>query len=295
MVFPFMNIIEMLGVEFTHPGKSAGHPAKALDNISLKIKKGDFVAILGRNGSGKSTFAQLLNALNLPGAGRVCIHGIDTRDANRLWDIRRMTGMVFPDPDNQIVGTTVEEDVAFGPENLGLAPAEILCRVENALQALGLADLAGYTPHLLTAGEKQRLALAGILAMQPECIILDEATAQLDVVGRQEVLTLLRRLNREQGITILHITHHMDEAALADRLIVLDGGKVVLDGTPDVVFADVATIKKLGLALPPLMELFDLLKQDGFDLPAGIICHDAALEILAKIYAERGDDGDLPH
>jgi energy-coupling factor transport system ATP-binding protein len=291
-----MAIIEVQGVEFRHvSGKSAGTPAKALDKITLSINKGDFVAILGRNGSGKSTLARLLNALYLPAAGSVRIHGIDSRDASRIWDIRRMTGMVFPDPDNQIVGTTVEEDVAFGPENLGLAPAEILHRVEKALQAVGMTDLAGYAPHLLTAGEKQRLALAGILAMQPACIILDEATAQLDPAGRQEVLTLLRRLNREQGITILHITHHMDEAGLADRVLVLDGGRIILDGAPGAVFADVARIKELGLGLPPLTELFALLKQDGFDLPSGILSNEVALEVLRKIYSGRGDDGDQAH
>ena len=291
-----MAIIEVQGVEFTHAsGKSAGNNAKALDKITLSINKGDFVVILGRNGSGKSTLARLLNALYLPDTGSVCIHGIDTRDASRLWDIRRMTGMVFPDPDNQIVGTTVEEDVAFGPENLGLPPQEILCRVENALLAVGLENRAGHAPHLLTAGEKQRLALAGILAMQAECIILDEATALLDPAGRQEVMTLLHRLNREQGITILHITHHMEEVGLADRVLVLDGGRVVLDGTPDAVFADVARIKELGLGLPPLTELFDLLNQDGFALPSGILSSATALEELRKILSRRRADGDPAH
>ena len=291
-----MAIIDVQGVEFTHaPGKRAGNPAKTLDNITLRIKKGDFIAILGRNGSGKSTLARLLNALYLPAAGSVCIHGIDSRDASQLWEIRRRTGMVFPDPDNQIVGTTVEEDVAFGPENLGLAPVEIVHRVENALQTVGMAHLAGHAPHLLTAGEKQRLALAGILVMQPECIILDEATAQLDPAGRQELLSVLRRLNREQGITILHITHHMEEAGPADRVLVLDGGKVVLDGTPNEVFADVARIKDLGLGLPPLTELFALLKEDGFALPSGILSNEVALEVLRKIYSGRRDDGDQAH
>jgi energy-coupling factor transport system ATP-binding protein len=296
MVIPSMEIIEMQGVEFTHvSGTRAGTPAKALDKITLRIEKGDFVAILGRNGSGKSTFARLLNAFYLPVAGNVSIHGIDTRDASRLWEVRRMTGMVFPDPDNQIVGTTVEEDVAFGPENLGLPAAEIRRRVEDALQAVGLADLAGHAPHLLAAGEKQLLALAGILAMQPECIILDEATALLDPTGRQEVLALLRGLNREQGITILHITHHMDEAGLADRVLVFDGGRVILDGAPDAVFADVAKIKALGLGLPPLAELFALLNQDGFDLPAGLLSSETALAELRKIHSGRGDDGDQVH
>lgn len=241
----------MQGVEFTHaPGKRAGNLAKALDNISLRIHKGDFVAILGRNGSGKSTLARLLNALYLPTAGRVCIHGIDSRDVRRLWDIRRLTGMVFPDTANQIVGTTVEEDVAFGPENLGLSPAEILHRVENALQTVGLTDFARRAPHTLTTEEQQRLALAGILAMQSECIILDEATTRLDPEGRFEIMRLLRRLNRELGLTILHITRHRDEAVLADRVLVLEAGQVVLDGTPEEVFSAGAHIAALGLGEP---------------------------------------------
>ena len=256
----------MRGVEFTYaPGKRAGKTAKALDKITLRIKKGEFVAILGRAGSGKSTLVRLLNALFLPSAGSVCIHGIDTRDASRLWDIRRMTGMVFADTDNQIVGTTVEEDVAFGPENLGLPPAEIVLRVENALQVVDLADFAGRAPHTLTAGEKQRLALAGILAMQPECVILDEATAQLDAAERQEILMLLRRLNRELGMTVLHITRHMDEALLMDRVLVLDAGKLVLDGAPGDLFSDVARIEEFGLEPSPLPKL---LSEDGVVLPS---------------------------
>jgi energy-coupling factor transport system ATP-binding protein len=264
-VFPFMAIIEMQGVKFTHAsGKYSGQSVKALDNITLSIEKGEFVVILGRSGSGKSTLARLLNALYRPDAGRVCIHGIDTRDDSRLWEVRRLTGMVFAETDNQIVGTTVEEDVAFGPENLGLPAAEILCRVDHALQTVGLADLAGHAPHTLTAGEKQRLALAGILTLQPECIILDDATAQLDAAGRQELQELLRRLNREQGITIVQITPHKDEAILADRVFVLDAGKIVLAGTPDEVFADVARIESLGFAdKPPVLHHI----QDEVDLP----------------------------
>lgn len=244
----FMPIIELQGVEFTHaPGKDAGPPAKALDKITLSIEKGDFVTILGRKGSGKSTLVRLVNALYLPDAGRVCIHEIDSRDAGRLWELRRITGVVFPDPDNQIIGTTVEEDIAFGPENLGLPAAEIRHRVEAALQAAGLVDLAAQPPHTLTAGEKLRLALAGILAMQADCIVIDAATTWLDAATRQELLTLLRRLNRDLGITILHVTPHLDEACLADRIIVLDAGKVVLDGVPDDVLADVSRIEGLGL------------------------------------------------
>mgnify|MGYP004701376009 CR=1 FL=1 len=256
-----MEIIEIQGVEFTHaPGRGAGKPAKALDNISLCIHKGDFVAILGRKGSGKTTLARLLNALYLPTVGQVHIHGIDSRDVSRLWEIRRLTGMVFADTANQIVGTTVEEDVAFGPENLGLPAAELLLRVENALQAVGLADSAGRAPHTLNAEEQQRLALAGILAMQSECIILDEATTRLDPAGRLEIIRLLRRLNRELGLTILHITRHRDEAVLTDRVLVLEAGQIVLDGTPAEVFTDDARLEALGLAapLPPYP-----LKEDG--------------------------------
>lgn len=262
-----MAIIEMQGVQFTHaPGKYAGKSVKALDNITLNIEKGEFVVILGRNGAGKSTLARLLNALHRPDAGRVCIHGIDTCDDSRLWELRRLTGMVFPDPDCQIVGTTVEEDVAFGPENVGLPPAEILRRVENALQRVGMAELAGHAPHTLTAGEKQRLVLAGILAMQPECIILDAATVQLDGAERQEMQELLRRLNRELGITIVQLTPHRDEVVLADRVLVLAAGKIIFDGTPEEVFADVAQIEALGLAVtPPLPHLI----QDEVDLPGG--------------------------
>lgn len=263
-----MAIIEMQGLEFTHaPGKYAGNSVKALDNMTLSIEKGEFVVILGCNGSGKSTLARLLNALYRPDTGRVRIHGIDTRDDSRLWEIRRLTGMVFPDPDNQIVGTTVEEDVAFGPENLGLPATEILCRVENSLQTVGLAALAGQAPHTLSAGEKQRLALAGILAMQPECIILDEATVQLDAPGRQEMRELLRRLNREGGITIVQITPHRDEAILADRIIVLDAGKIILDGAPGEVFADVTRIDGLGLGLS--LPTNPRKQDDGEDVPSG--------------------------
>lgn len=262
-----MKIIEVRGVEFIPASdQCAGNCAGTLEEITLSIDKGEFVAILGRKGSGKSTLVRLLNALHLPTAGTVCIHGIDTRDSSRLRDIRRMTGMVFPEPDNQIVGTTVEEDVAFGPENLGLPPVEIQRRVENALQAVGLTDFAGHPPHLLAAGEKQRLALAGILAMQPECIILDEATALLDPAGRQEVLTILQRLHREQGITILLITPHLDEAGLADRVLVLEAGRIVLDGARGEVFADSARIDALGggQVLPA-----KLVSQDDVDVLPG--------------------------
>lgn len=288
-----MELIEIQGVDFTHAAtQRADSGLKALDDVTLSIKQGDFVVVLGRNGSGKSTLARLFNALYLPTRGVVRIDGLDTRDENQLWNIRRMTGMVFSDPDNQIVGTTVEEDVAFGPENLGLSSAEITSRVGEALHAVGLVDCAERALHLLSGGEKQRLAIAGILAMQPQCIILDEATALLDPAGRAEVMSLIRRLNREEGITVIHITHQMEEAANADRILILAHGRVVLDGTPRQVFADNGRIKELGLDLPPVTVLFALLNQDGFDLPTGLLGNEEALAALNELFAGRGTDVD---
>jgi len=275
------NCIEACVVEFEH---AADHPAmvrtKALDGISVQIAQGEFVAVIGRNGSGKTTFARMLNALLLPIGGNVRIHGIDTRDENQVWDVRRRIGMIFQDPDSQIIGTTVEEDVAFGPENLGLAPLEILERVQNSLHAVAMSHHLHTPPHLLSGGEKQKVSLAGILAMQPDCIILDEATALLDPAGRKEVMGLVRRLNRERGITVLHITHDMEEACLADRVMVLDVGKIMLDGTPEKVFADKSELREAGLELPQIAELFSLLNQEGFDLPTGALSMDKALTSL---------------
>jgi energy-coupling factor transport system ATP-binding protein len=249
----------------------------------LKIARGEFVALVGRNGSGKSTLARHLNALLLPTGGVVRIKGTDTRDESILWDVRRGVGILFQDPDNQIIGTTVEEDTAFGPENLGLSPEEIRERVRAALQAVGMADHGESAPHLLSGGEKQKVALAGVLAMGPELIILDEATSMLDPSAREQVMGLLRGLNMEEGITILHITQRMEEAALADRIVVMDAGRVVLDGTPGFVLSDASRIREVGLELPPLTELFDLLRQDGLDLPAGITDADEALEALMRL------------
>jgi energy-coupling factor transport system ATP-binding protein len=244
---------------------------------------------VGRNGSGKSTFARHLNALHLPAGGSVRIKGMDTRDGANLWDVRRGVGILFQDPDSQIIGTTVEEDTAFGPENLGLSPDEIRDRVRAALLAVGMADHAERAPHLLSGGEKQRAALAGLLAMGPELIILDEATSMLDPSAREKVMGLLRRLNREEGITILHITHRMEEAALADRIVVMSEGKAVLDGPPAEVFSDAPRIREAGLELPPLTELFDMLRQDGLDLPAGVTDEGEALEALMAVMALDSD------
>jgi energy-coupling factor transport system ATP-binding protein len=281
MTEPVRKIIETQAAEFSFGacGKVEQGP-KALDGISIQIEKGELVAIVGGNGSGKTTFVRLLNALLQPTAGTVYIDGVDTRDKENLWEVRRFAGMVFQNPESQIVGTTVEEDVAFGPENLGLDPGVIAMRVRDALREVGMAENADAAPHLLSGGQKQRVSLAGVLAMKPECIILDEATALLDPVARKEVMELVCRLNREEGITVLFITHIMEEVGLADRVIVFDAGSVVLDGKPGEVFSQVSRIRGLGLDVPQVMELFDQLRQEGFDLPEGVFDEDEALAIL---------------
>jgi len=251
----------------------------ALDGISLGIRQGEFVAIVGANGSGKSTLAKHLNALLLPTEGEVFVAGRDTRRPEYLWEIRQQVGMVFQNPDNQIVATVVEEDVAFGPENLGLPPEEIRRRVEEALQAVHLADLRRHEPHLLSGGQKQRVAIAGILAMRPRCIVLDEATSMLDPQGQQEVLATIRRLN-EEGITVVFITHSMDEAALADRVLVMDRGRVVLDGPPREVFSRPAELRRLHLNVPQAVQLAELLRKEGLSIPPGIVTPGELVEAI---------------
>jgi energy-coupling factor transporter ATPase len=286
---PVRKIIETHGAEFTYGAHGgSGRGTKALGGISLHIGKGEFVALVGGNGSGKTTFARLLNALLLPTGGTVFIDGVDTKDKKVLWEVRRVAGMVFQNPDSQIVGTTVEEDVAFGPENLGLAPEEIRLKVRDALREVGMADHAGAAPHLLSGGQKQRVSIAGVIAMKPECLILDESTALQDPTAGKEIMELLRRLNREEGITVLHITHDMEEAALADRVIVLDAGKVALDGKPREVFSRVSRLRELGVDAPQVTELFELLKGEGFDLPSGVLDEDEATAALAGMLAGSG-------
>lgn len=255
----------------------------ALENVSAKIEKGDFVVILGRNGSGKSTFSRLLNALLVPKKGIVLVAGKDTSNEDNVWDIRSTAGMVFQNPDNQIIATTVEEDVAFGPENLGVEPSEIRKRVDEALETVGISQYKRNAPHLLSGGQKQRVAIAGILAMKPECIILDEATSMLDPVGRREVIKVLRELNREENITIIHITHHMDEAAIANRLIIIDHGEIVLDGTPQEVFSNVDKVKQLGLDVPQVTELMYDLKKQGVNIDKLPLTVDEAFEIIKAL------------
>lgn len=254
---------------------------KAVDGITLNIPKGQFVAVIGRNGSGKSTFARLLNALLTPSKGFVYVNGLNTKDEEYVWEIRRLSGMIFQNPDNQIIGTTVEEDVAFGPENIGVPSEEIRKCVDTALKTIGLNEYKNFPPHLLSGGQKQRVGIAGILAMKPECIILDEATAMLDPIGRKDVMKVLKKLNNE-GITIVHITHHMDEALEAQRVIVIDNGKICMDGIPSEVFSNVSKIKDLGLDVPQVTELFFELNKVGFNLPLDIISFDEAAELIRE-------------
>lgn len=277
------SIIKVDKVSFIYKAHSEDrHDVTALEDVNLTVGQGEFLAILGRNGSGKSTLAKLFNALLLPEVGTVVVNGINTMNEEQLWDIRSSTGMVFQNPDNQIVGTIVEEDVAFGPENLGVPPQEIRTRVDEALETIGLSEYKKHAPHLLSGGQKQRVAIAGILAMKPKCIVLDEATAMLDPIGRKEVMRILRQLNKEEGITIVHITHHMDEAGKADRILVIDSGKCLMLGTPREVFRDVGKIKSLGLDVPQVAELMYELNKEGFDFPQDILTVDEALQYLSK-------------
>lgn len=256
----------------------------ALDGLSLEIRRGEFLGIVGGNGVGKSTLGRLVNGILLPGSGEVLVNGIDTRDRARIWEVRSAVGMVFQEPENQIVGTTVEEDVAFGPENLGLPSQAVRERVSSALEAVGLAGYENRATCLLSGGERQKLALAGVLAMDPQLIILDEGTSMLDPRARETVMDILRRLNRERGITLLLMTGRMEEAVGADRIAVMDSGRILLEGAPEEVFSHAGFIGELGLELPPLAELFHLLKVDGFDLPDGIAAMDEAVKALAGAY-----------
>lgn len=276
-------IIEMKNVSYVYKSNSEDRPSvTALQDIDISIRKGEFLAVLGRNGSGKSTMAKLINALLLPATGTVIVNGFNTLNDELLWDIRSSTGMVFQNPDNQIVGTVVEEDVAFGPENLGIPPEEIRTRVDEALEIIGMSEMRDHAPHLLSGGQKQRVAIAGILAMKPKCIVLDEATAMLDPIGRKEVMRVLRKLNTEEGITIVHITHHMDEAGKADRVLVVDEGRCVMLGTPREIFSDVEKIKRMGLDVPQVTELMYELNKEGFEFPLDILTVDEAVKLLAK-------------
>ena len=277
-------MIETKELTYTYPAPEGETNPPALRGVSVTIEKGSFTVVLGHNGSGKSTFAKHLNAVLLPCGGAVYVEGMDTRDERMLLEIRRRTGMVFQNPDNQIVANVVEEDVAFGPENLGVPTAEIRRRVDDALAAVGMGQFARHAPHLLSGGQKQRIAIAGILAMEPECIVLDEATAMLDPAGRREVIDTVRRLNRERGITVVLITHHMAEAESADRVIVMNDGQVAMDGAPHDVFAQVDRLHELGLAAPDTVELLHLLREAGMDVPLTGLTVDECADTICRAF-----------
>ncbi len=259
-------------------------PSPALRDVSVKIKRGEYVAVLGHNGSGKSTFAKLLNMILTPTVGKIYIDGVDVTAENfsedDVFEIRKKVGMVFQNPDNQLVATVVEEDVAFGPENLGLPREEIRKRVDDALALVGMSDYSRHAPHKLSGGQKQRVAIAGIIAMKPEIIIFDESTAMLDPLGRRDVVSIMERLNKEEGITVINITHYMDEAVRADRVMVMNDGELVMDGTADAVFSDVHTLHKMGLEAPQGSELLYLLRKCGVDISGKAITDEECVDTL---------------
>ena len=281
------DIITANGVSFGYP-KENNELNVVLRGVSLTIREGEFVAVLGHNGSGKSTFAKHLNAILVPNEGTVTVCGIDTREEDRLYEIRQQVGMVFQNPDNQIVATIVEEDVAFGPENMGVEPSEIRRRVDEALADVGMTEYKSHAPHQLSGGQQQRIAIAGIIAMRPRCILLDEPTAMLDPKGRREVMSTLKRLNREHGITAVLITHYMEEAAEADRVVVMNDGQVLLDDNPRAVFSHVKELKRVGLDVPQATELCYELRKAGYDLPEGILYEDECAQAIAQLLEVAG-------
>ncbi len=275
------QIIKAENVSFAYTGAEGVAPL-VLNGVTLDIEAGSFVAVLGHNGCGKSTLAKHFNAILLPSGGKVYVDGMDTTDEERTLDIRRTVGMVFQNPDNQIVASIVEEDVAFAPENLGVEPAEIRRRVDEALAAVDMSAYAQHAPHLLSGGQKQRVAIAGVIAMRPRCIVLDEPTAMLDPVGREEVIDTIQKLNREFGVTVVLITHHMDEAARADRLIVMDQGQVIADGAPRTVFQNVEGLRSVGLTVPETVGLLYELRQAGLNVPLDALSVDECAQAIAK-------------
>lgn len=282
-------MIQTDALSFSYPVEEGQRRTTALDNVTLSIEKGSFVVVLGHNGSGKSTLAKHMNAVLLPSGGAVYVEGMDTKKEELLLEIRRRVGMVFQNPDNQIVANVVEEDVAFAPENLGVPTAEIRRRVDDALAAVGMTEFTRHAPHLLSGGQKQRVAIAGVIAMEPECIVLDEATAMLDPSGRREVLDTVHRLNRKRGITVVHITHHMSEAADADRVIVMNDGVVAMDGAPREIFSRVEELQALGLAAPDTVELLRRLNRHGMDLPlTAITVDECARAIFQALHGAEG-------
>ena len=287
-----MNIIEAAHILFEYVQRDENNNieevSEALSDMSLSIEKGSFVCVLGHNGSGKSTFARLLNALALPKEGTVLIAGMDTRDEARLLDIRKTCGMVFQNPDNQIIANVVEEDVAFGPENMGVPTDDIVRRVDLALSRVGMTAYRFKSPNRLSGGQKQRVAIAGVMAMKPECIVLDEPTAMLDPSGRRDVISTIHELNKKEGMTIVHITHYMEEAVDADRVIVMDKGRVVMDDTPRNIFSRVEELKELALSVPQVTELAYELRKAGIPLPLGILKREELVQYLVPLLKRHG-------
>ena len=279
-----MKINEIVSVEnISFEYTTEDEKFRAIDNLSLNVKQGEFVVVIGHNGSGKSTLSKNLNAILMPTSGNIYINGLNTKEEKNLWEIRQTAGMVFQNPDNQIVATIVEEDVAFGPENLGIDPLEIRKRVDDSLKSVGMYDMKERQPHLLSGGQKQRVAIAGIIAMKPKCIIFDEATAMLDPSGRKEVMKTIKRLNKEDNISIMHITHFMEEAVDADRVIVMEKGKKVLEGSPKEVFSKVEMLKDIGLDVPCMTELSKELRLEGLDIDEDILTVDEMVVKLCQL------------
>ena len=281
-----MNYITAENVTFSYQGQENEEKNEVLHGVSLGIRKGEFVALLGHNGSGKSTMAKLFNAMLLPDGGRVIVDGLDTSDEDKKLEIRRRVGLVLQNPDNQLVASIVEEDVAFGPENLGVPPAEIRQRVDDALRAVEMYEYRTQAPYKLSGGQKQRVAIAGIIAMRPDCIVLDEPTAMLDPRGRTEVLDTVHRLNREQGMTVVLITHYMDEAVGADRIVVMDGGRILTQGTPREVFSRVELLRSHQLDVPQATDLVSRLKEQGFPLPDCVLSIDECVAALEPLFEQ---------
>ena len=277
------KIIKCEDISFKYFSHENGEEHYALNGVNLEVKRGEFLVVLGHNGSGKSTIAKHINALLLPTEGAIYVKGLNTKDKDNLWEVRKTAGMVFQNPDNQLVATIVEEDVAFGPENLGVESKEIRARVDEALKKVGMYEYRRHAPHLLSGGQKQRIAIAGILAMQPECIIFDEPTAMLDPSGRKEVMNTIREINKNLGITIVLITHYMDEAAQGDRVIVMEQGKIVLEGNPREVFSKVKTMKEIGLDVPQVTELAYELQKEGIDISTEILNVDEMVNALCQL------------
>lgn len=276
------KMIEVQNIQFEYKNNEE-ESMLALNDVTVDIEAGEFVVVIGHNGSGKSTLAKHMNALLLPTKGDVLVRGLNTKNEEDMWDIRQTAGMVFQNPDNQLVATIVEEDIAFGPENLGIPPTEIKKRVEEALNIVDMIEYRGKAPHLLSGGQKQRIAIAGVIAMRPNCIIFDEPTAMLDPSGRREVINTIKKLNKEENITIVHITHFMEEAVDADRVIVMDQGKVVLEGKPKEIFSQVETLKELGLDVPQMTDLTNELIKEGINLPQDILTVDEMVMKLCQL------------